>query len=423
MPLWLFYFAIVFNLLSIPIKAETYRVACVGDSITQGARVDAETQSYPARLAQILGSNFEIRNFGVGGATMLHVGKPTVWSKLEAIKEFQPHYIVIALGTNDTVEGHRRNWSRIDRFESPIAGICSVNCSNYLHIQPFALRGLLPWCWKRPGLSEERRANLVERKPRLEQLRGILKKVVEEMDSEQLYFLDLAPVFNGRPELLTEKDGVHPNKNGYQELAVAVARSLQSKHGDTQSVRKDRWQGYERQHFKVQGRSAWVVVPLKAAEGRPWIWRARFPGFHAEMDHQLVGHGFHVGYVDVAGLFGGPDAMEMGDAFYHFVTKRYQLSEKPVMEGVSRGGLFVYHWAMRHPEWVSAIYCDTPVCDPKSWPGGKGIGMGSTRDWNRFMEVNGLTAETSEAFRAPIFKNYGILVQYQDSDHAHHFRK
>lgn len=335
--LWLCYFGIVSSLLPIAIRGEPYRVACVGDSITQGARVDVESQSYPARLAQILGVNFEIRNFGVGGATLLHTGKPTVWSKVQAIKEFQPHFVVIALGTNDTVEGNRKNWSRIDQFESD----CKDLLNQLLEIpsQPtVCLAGPTPMVLETPGLSDLRRANLMERKPRLELLRGLLRKVVEERGSDQLYFLDLAPVFKGRPELMTEKDGVHPNKNGYQELALVIARSIQSKQLSTEEMRKDRWQGYERQHFKVLGKSAWVVVPLKAAEGRPWIWRARFPGFHAEMDYQLVGHGFHVGYVDVAGLFGAPDAMEIGDAFYHHVIKRYQLSRQPVMEGVSRGG-------------------------------------------------------------------------------------
>jgi len=409
---WLCYMGIFSIVLSIAAKDEVFRIACVGDSITQGARVDADTQSYPVRLAEILGDHYEIRNFGVGGATMLRSGKPTVWSTLEAIKAFEPHHIFIALGTNDTVEGHRRNWSRIDRFGPDCKDLTDELLGLPSH-PTICLAGPTSMVLETPGLSEQRQINLRERKPRLQQLRGILNNLVEVMANDRLYFQDLATVFEKRPELMTHGDGVHPNSNGYKELALTVARSFESKHGKSRHIKKDRWQGFERQHFKIQGRSAWIVVPLKAAEGRPWIWRARFPGFHAEMDQQLVGHGFHVGYVDVAGLFGASDAMKTGDAFYHHVTQRYQLSRQPVLEGVSRGGLFVYHWAMRHPEWVSAIYCDTPVCDPRSWPGGQGEGMGSARDWDRFMKVNGLTAETSHAYRAPIFKNYGLLVRYQ----------
>ena len=59
------------------------RVACLGDSITAGARVDAATQSYPARLQELLGDNFEVRNFGIGGATLIKAGRPSIWRKLD----------------------------------------------------------------------------------------------------------------------------------------------------------------------------------------------------------------------------------------------------------------------------------------------------------------------------------------------------
>lgn len=412
MPLCLFYFGTFFAFFAITIKAQVFRVACVGDSITQGARVDSDTQSYPARLSEILGTQFLVKNFGVGGATMLREGKPTVWSEVKEIQQFDPHFIILALGTNDTVEGNRRNWSRIEQFEPDCKDLLKKLLS--LPSRPtVCLAGPTSMVLETTGLSEQRRTNLLERKPRLEQLRGVLSSVVEQLNNDQLYFLNLASVFDGRPELITQSDGVHPNEHGYRELALVIARSIQSKHQMAPEVRKDLWHGFERQHFKINSKSAWVVAPIKAAPGRPWIWRARFPGFHSEMDQQLVGHGFHVGYVDVAGLFGAPEAMETGDAFYQFVTKRYQLSSQPVMEGVSRGGLFVYHWSIRHPERVSAIYCDTPVCDPKSWPGGQGEGMGSTRDWSRFMEVNDLTPDTSRDYFPPVFRHFEILVRYQ----------
>jgi len=82
-----------------------------------------------------------------------------------------------------------------------------------------------------------------------------------------------------------------------------------------------------------------------------------------------------------------------------------------VLEGVSRGGLFVYHWAVRHPESVSAIYCDTPVCDPRSWPGGKGSGIGSPGDWKRFMEVNQLAAAQIDAFEPETFEKASIIAK------------
>ena len=57
----------------------------------------------------------------------------------------------------------------------------------------------------------------------------------------------------------------------------------------------------------------------------------------------------------------------------------------PALEGVSRGGLFVYNWAAANPQKVACIYCDTPVCDIKSWPGGQGNGLGSKPTWQKVL--------------------------------------
>ena len=74
------------------------RIACVGDSITAGARVEAELESYPAQLSQQLGEGYEVRNFGLGGATLLRSGTPHVWSELSKVDAFLPDGVIVALG-------------------------------------------------------------------------------------------------------------------------------------------------------------------------------------------------------------------------------------------------------------------------------------------------------------------------------------
>jgi lysophospholipase L1-like esterase len=57
--------------------AETARikVACIGDSITAGSGVvDRANDSYPAQLGKILGPNWEVRNYGGSGSTLLNSG-------------------------------------------------------------------------------------------------------------------------------------------------------------------------------------------------------------------------------------------------------------------------------------------------------------------------------------------------------------
>jgi len=85
--------------------------------------------------------------------------------------------------------------------------------------------------------------------------------------------------------------------------------------------------------------------------------------------------------------FGCPDAMKHWDVFYKQLVERFGLSKKPVLEGLSRGGLYVYNWAAAHPDCVACIYGDNPVCDFKSWPGGKGKGPGSPADWQELQRV------------------------------------
>ena len=163
--------------------------------------------------------------------------------------------------------------------------------------------------------------------------------------------------------------------------------------------KQTKWHGFDQFHFKIAGAAAYLVVPPQPLEGKPWIWRARFPGYHDEMDRELVTKGFHLAYVDVAGKFGSPQAIETGEAFYQFLTEKRGLSQKASMEGVSRGGLFVYNWAAKHSETVALIYCDTPVCDFRSWPAGQGDGIGSEGAWKQCLAAYGLTEQQAKEFR------------------------
>jgi acyl-CoA thioesterase-1 len=77
-------------------SADKIRVACVGDSITGGT-------DYPVELWMLLGANYTVGNFGVGGSTVsLDSGKPYMnESVFQEAKEFQPNIVIIMLGTND----------------------------------------------------------------------------------------------------------------------------------------------------------------------------------------------------------------------------------------------------------------------------------------------------------------------------------
>ena len=134
---------------------------------------------------------------------------------------------------------------------------------------------------------------------------------------------------------------------------------------------KSTFYSYEMFTFDLDGVKCMVVTPESAAQGKPWIWRARFWGHEPQTDIALLAKGFHVAYIDVAGLFGSPKAVTIWDRFYVYLTEIHGFAKKPVLEGMSRGGLIVYNWAEKNPDKVACIYADAPICDIKNWPYGK----------------------------------------------------
>jgi pimeloyl-ACP methyl ester carboxylesterase/lysophospholipase L1-like esterase len=153
------------------------------------------------------------------------------------------------------------------------------------------------------------------------------------------------------------------------------------------------WHGGARHDFTCEKRAAILVCPATPAAGRPWIWRMEFFDHEPQADAALLAKGWHVAYLDVQNLYGAPKALDAMDAFYRRLTAGRGLSSRPVLEGFSRGGLFSLNWAIRHPDKVSSIYNDAPVCDFTSWPMVNGKAKKSPVDQARFLEAWGLTEE------------------------------
>lgn len=84
------------------------RIACIGDSITEGAGMpDAQNNAYPARLQQRLDpSLFVVRNFGHSGTGVLRPGRRYLESpRHQAALEWQPDVVICNLGINDITMG------------------------------------------------------------------------------------------------------------------------------------------------------------------------------------------------------------------------------------------------------------------------------------------------------------------------------
>lgn len=362
---------------SAPIK-----VACIGNSITFGSGIaDRPRDSYSSQLARMLGPKWEVRNFGVGGRTLLKKGDFPFWKEeayLQA-KAFLPDVILIKLGTNDTKP---QNWTYSREFFPDYRTMVQELKALPSHPKIYLCKPV-PAFGNRWGIND---SILVH---------GVIPAVEKLAREENLPVIDLYAALSGKASLFP--DQIHPNAEGAGLMAKTIQKALTGKESDLLSAqypgKQSVWHGFTRYDFQTDRRNAHMLVPDKAAPGKPWIWRARFPEWHYQMDSMLIRKGFHVVYVNTDGMFGSPKAMDVWNNFYNYLTSQYGLNKKVALEGVSRGGLFVMNFAKRWPERVSCIYAEAPVCDFKSWPGGKGSGPGDPASWKQLQEIYGFTSE------------------------------
>lgn len=358
------------------------RVACIGNSITYGSGIpDRPRDSYPSQLARMLGEKWEVRNFGVGGRTMLKKGDFPFWNEdaYQQAKASLPDVVIIKLGTNDTKP---QNWKFAGEFLPDYRAMVKELKALSSHPKIYLCKPV-PAYGNRWGIND----SII--------VHGVIPAVEKLAKEENLPVIDLYAALSGESSRFP--DQIHPDAKGAGLMAQTIFKALTGKEEDLVQAqypgKQSSWHGFTRYDFQIDRRNAHIIVPDKTAPGKPWIWRARFPEWHYQMDSILIRKGFHVVYVNTDGIFGAPQAMDVWNNFYNYLTSQYGLSKKVALEGVSRGGLFVFNFAKKYPERVACIYAEAPVCDFKSWPGGKGSGSGDPASWKQLQEIYGFASE------------------------------
>ncbi|GAB3940638.1 GDSL-type esterase/lipase family protein [Spirosoma harenae] len=365
---------------------KTIRIACVGNSITYGAGLThREQNSFPGQLQYLLGKNYEVMNFGVSGRTVMQETTAPYMKTdqyQQALKS-TPDIVLIKLGTNDSRLPYRL---QIDRFIPDYKAL--VRSFKELPTNPRIIL-LLPVASFLTDTTRQTDAAIKKL---------IIPRIQQIAFEEKLEMIDLHALTVEDSLLFPDK--LHPAPLVMTRMARRIYEIVTLKSGSgfdifqkiKEPVTVSSFYGYDCADFTFQGRACKVVKPRVVANGKPWIWRARFWGHEPQVDISLLDHGFHVVYCDVAELYGNAEAIDLWNKFYRYMHKA-GLSEKVSLEGLSRGGIYTYNWAIENPKKVACVYVDAPVLDMKSWPGGKGKSKGSPNDWEIFKKDFGLKSD------------------------------
>lgn len=204
-------------------------VACVGNSITEGYGLSYQ-EDYPYQLQQILGSNYNVTNFGVSSMTF---AKPTIkagsnnssyWSteKFKSSLNSEPNIVVIELGTNDSkyfmnnyAEKNIYNYNYSQCEKQQLYADYEALIDTFVHLQtsPKIFATLQPYSnnikW---AITDSAIVN---------QINPIIKQTAIE---KGINIIDLHSQFNTPAWYLA--DSVHPNPTGAQELAKIVQKYI-----------------------------------------------------------------------------------------------------------------------------------------------------------------------------------------------------
>jgi lysophospholipase L1-like esterase len=210
-------------------KKDAVKVACIGNSITDGHEIDfAPANGYPAQLQKLLGNDYSVKNFGVSGRTMLNKGDHPYMNE-QAWKDavaFKPDIVVIKLGTNDSKP---ENWQYNAEFKQDLQQMITT-------LRPDLLKPVKKGKKNKKQVikNEGPQIFLCTPIPAFKSSWNINDDIItnniipiqQEVANEyNLQVIDLHSLFgDGKDTMLN--DGIHPNAKGAQKMAKIIADAI-----------------------------------------------------------------------------------------------------------------------------------------------------------------------------------------------------
>ena len=205
------------------------RVACIGNSITDGYCVDMRTAyGYPAQLQKKLGNDYWVKNFGVSARTMLNKGDFPYMNEIawQDALAFKPDVVVIKLGTNDSKP---ENWQYGSEFRQDLEQMITTLRPDLA--QPAKKKGKKS---KTPVAEPKPRILLCTPIPAFKPSWNISDAVItneiipiqqEVAKKYGLQVVDLHTLFANDGDKVAE-DGIHPDAKGADRLAQIIFEAI-----------------------------------------------------------------------------------------------------------------------------------------------------------------------------------------------------
>lgn len=195
------------------------KVACIGDSTTYGHGIkNWKNNNYPALLQKELGDDYCVVNFGINGSTAQSFGDQP-YIENEIFKEslaFDADIIVFMLGTNDSkAENFRSTGDFKKEYSELINKYIENNEKAEIYICTPASAFYIDGKTEGPAEFEIDINNV-----------GKITQSVKELAEEREFkLIDINALTFQHPEWF-EKDGVHPNNKGAENIAKAIAKTI-----------------------------------------------------------------------------------------------------------------------------------------------------------------------------------------------------